>query len=394
VLFLSSPIGLGHVRRDLAIARELRHQHPELRIDWLAQPPVAGVLAGHGERVHPASGALASEVAHIESEAGEHELGVFEAFRRMDEILVANFMVFADLVQERHYDLWIGDEAWELDHFLHENPELKRTAYAWLTDFVGWLPTAESDAREATLTADVNEDMLEQVARLPRIRDRAIFVGDREDVVAGTFGPGLPSIRDWTAQRYQFCGYVTGQAPPADREGLRARLGYRPGEPVCLVTVGGSAVGRHLLQRAVAAHPLAARRLPGLRTVVVTGPRIDPAAVPAPTGVQVHGYLPELADHLAACDFAVVQGGLATTMELTAAGRPFVYVPLGRHCEQAVHVRHRLQRHRAGQHLDYSDATPQRLAELIVRGIGRPVDYRPVPTDGAARAAALLAELL
>ena len=39
-----------------------------------------------------------------------------------------------------HYDLWIGDEAWELDYFLHENPELKRAAYAWLTDFVGWLP--------------------------------------------------------------------------------------------------------------------------------------------------------------------------------------------------------------------------------------------------------------
>ena len=23
------------------------------------------------------------------------------------------------------YDLWIGDEAWDLDYFLHENPELK-----------------------------------------------------------------------------------------------------------------------------------------------------------------------------------------------------------------------------------------------------------------------------
>ena len=43
----------------------------------------------------------------------------------MDEILVANFMVFDELAEQEHYDLWIGDEAWELDHFLHENPELK-----------------------------------------------------------------------------------------------------------------------------------------------------------------------------------------------------------------------------------------------------------------------------
>ena len=393
VLYLSSPIGLGHVRRDLAVARELRRRHPDLRIDWLAQPPVTGVLAAHGERVHPASGALASEAAHIEAEAGEHELGVFEAFRRMDEILVANFMVFADLVRERHYDLWIGDEAWELDHFLHENPELKRSAYAWLTDFVGWLPTGSSDARESALTADVNAEMLDQVQRLPRIRDRAIFVGDPEDVVPGTFGPGLPTIRDWTRGRYEFCGYIA-DAPPADRAALRDRLGYRPDERVLLVTVGGSAVGRHLLRRVAAAHPLAAARVPGLRTVIVTGPRIDPAAVPAPPGVRVHGFLADLPEHLAACDMAVVQGGLATTMELTAAGRPFVYVPLGRHCEQAVHVPHRLRRYGAGRELAYADATPHRLAELVAAGIGRQPRYRPVPTDGAARAAGLLAELL
>ncbi|MGH2815352.1 MAG: alpha/beta fold hydrolase, partial [Actinomycetota bacterium] len=35
-LYLSSPIGLGHARRDLAIARELRRQVPGLEIDWLA----------------------------------------------------------------------------------------------------------------------------------------------------------------------------------------------------------------------------------------------------------------------------------------------------------------------------------------------------------------------
>ena len=44
---------------------------------------------------------LANESAHIESEAGEHDLHCFEALRRMDEVLLANFMVFHDVVQER-----------------------------------------------------------------------------------------------------------------------------------------------------------------------------------------------------------------------------------------------------------------------------------------------------
>ena len=139
-LFLSSPIGLGHARRDVAIAQELRTLVPGLQIDWLAQHPVTRVLADAGETIHPASAWLANESAHIEDESADHDLHAFQAIRRMDEILVNNFMVFNDVVDETYYDLVIGDEAWDVDYFLHENPELKRFAFAWLTDFVGWLP--------------------------------------------------------------------------------------------------------------------------------------------------------------------------------------------------------------------------------------------------------------
>ena len=81
-------------------------------------------------------------------------------------------------------------------------------------------------------------------------------------------------------------------------------------------------------------------------------------------------------------------------MELTAAGRPFIYVPLAHHFEQQIHVAHRLAQYGAGRRLDYTTIDPEYLAEAIVAEIDRPVDYRPVETDGAARAADLLAELL
>ena len=97
-----------------------------MQIDWLAQHPVTRMLADRGESVHPASAYLASESAHVEAEAGEHDLHAFRAVRRMDEILVNNFMVFADLVADEPYDLVVGDEAWDIDYFLHENPERKR----------------------------------------------------------------------------------------------------------------------------------------------------------------------------------------------------------------------------------------------------------------------------
>jgi pimeloyl-ACP methyl ester carboxylesterase/predicted glycosyltransferase len=392
VLYVSSPIGLGHTQRDVAIADELRKLHPDVEIDWLAQHPVTRVLEARGESIHPASVQLASESAHIESESAEHDLHCFQAIRRMDEILLANFMVFHDLSRAEDYDLWIGDESWELDYYLHENPELKSAAYAWLTDFVGWLPMPDGGDREACLTADYNAEMIGHIDRFPRVRDRAIFVGDPDDVVPETFGPALPSIRDWTEKHYDFAGYVTGFDPRqlADREAL----GYRDDERVCIVTVGGSGVGGHLLRRVIASFPEAKARVPGLRMIVVTGPRIDPGSLPAPDGLEIRPYVPDLYRHLAACDLAVVQGGLTTAMELTASQRPFLYFPLRHHFEQNLHVRHRLDRYRAGRCMDFETTSPADIAAAIASDIGRKVDYLPVATDGAARAAALIADLL
>jgi UDP:flavonoid glycosyltransferase YjiC (YdhE family) len=128
--------------------------------------------------------------------------------------------------------------------------------------------------------------------------------------------------------------------------------------------------------------------------IVVAVPRIDPASLPAHDGLELRAYVPDLYRVLAACDLAVVQGGLTTAMELTANRRPFLYFPLRHHFEQSFHVHHRLQRYGAGRRMDFDTSTPASIAEAIASEIGREVDYRPVETDGAARAASMLAELL
>ncbi len=353
------------------------------------------MLEAKGERVHPASAALAGECAHIEAEAHGHCLPVFDAMRRMDEILVANFMLFHEVAEDGCYDLWVGDEAWEVDYFLHENPERKRAPYAWITDFVGYLPLPAGGEREAFLTADYNAEMIEQIARFPRVRDRSIFAGDPGDVVAGDFGPGLPEIRPWVEAHFAFSGHITGFDPPRDgeRAALRRELGWEDNETICLVAAGGSGVGSHLLATLLAAEPAARRLVPGLRMVAVCGPRIAPSAIAA-SGVELHGYVVDLHRWLAACDIGVVQGGLTTTMELVAARRPFLYFPLERHFEQQLHVTHRLARHGAGRKMDIASATPHGVAEAIAHELGRTSSYLPVPGDGAARAAALIAPLV
>jgi pimeloyl-ACP methyl ester carboxylesterase/predicted glycosyltransferase len=395
-LYLSSPIGLGHGRRDIAITRELRKLHPDLQVDWLAQHPVTRLLGANGERVHPLSARLASESRHIELESGEHELHCFEAIRRMDEVLIANFMIFQDAVEEGGYDLVIADEAWDIDHYWHEHPELKKAKLAWLTDFVGYLPMPAGGGHEAFLTTDYNAEMIEHIEQHPNVRDRAIFVGEPEDIIPRSFGMDLPAMRDWVPKHFEFAGYIIGEHPNTfgSRADLRRSLGYQPAERVCIVTVGGSGVGTHLIKRILQSWPTVHKRMPELRMILVAGPRIDPASLRALAGVEVRAFVPNLDRHLAACDLAVVQGGLTTCMELTAAGTPFLYFPLKNHFEQNFHVAHRLERYGAGKRMEFATSTPDMIADAMIASLQAPTKFKPVEADGAARAARMLADLI
>ena len=159
--------------------------------------------------------------------------------------------------RERPYDLWIGDEAWEVDYFLHENPELKRAAYCWLTDFVGWLPMPDGGEREAF--ADRRLQRRDDRADRPlpaRARPRHLRRQPRRHRARDASAPTSPPIRDWTEAALRLRRLRHRLRPRrADRETTRAELGYRPTRRVCIVTVGGSGVGRALLRRVIDASP-------------------------------------------------------------------------------------------------------------------------------------------
>jgi predicted glycosyltransferase len=211
-----------------------------------------------------------------------------------------------------------------------------------------------------------------------------------------SFGKGLPAMREWVPKHFDFAGYIIGEHPQAfgSRADLRRSLGYRADERVCIVTVGGSGVGAHLIRRILQSYPLAKAQVPELRMIVVAGPRIDPQSLGAPPDVEVKAFVPNLDRHLAACDLALVQGGLTTCMELTAAGTPFLYFPLKNHFEQNFHVAHRLDRYGAGRRMEFATSTPDTIAAATVEALRRQSKFRPVETDGAVRAARMISELI
>src|SRR6202007_1738766 len=129
------------------------------------------------------------------------------------------------------------------------------------------------------------------------------------------FGPGLPWIPDWVREHFTAVGYVAPFDPAdyADLRPVRERLGHHPDRPLIVYAVGGTAVGEHLLRKAIAAWPQIHEQQPDARCVAVAGPRIVTKLLTAHPGLELRGYVHNLYEHLAVADLAIVQGGLSTT---------------------------------------------------------------------------------
>ncbi len=81
---------------------------------------------------------------------------------------------------------------------------------------------------------------------LGRVQNEPHSTKQREDAIADlSLGDGLPRMRDWVPDHGEFADYILGRHPSefGQRDDLRAELGYDDGRPVCIVAVGGSAVG-------------------------------------------------------------------------------------------------------------------------------------------------------
>jgi UDP-N-acetylglucosamine:LPS N-acetylglucosamine transferase len=227
------------------------------------------------------------------------------------------------------------------------------------------------------------------------VADLSLFIGEEANIPDRPFDLFLPNRRQWAKERCEFVGYVLPFDPAnlADKAPIREALGYGA-NPLIVCSVGGSSAGKPLLELFGRAFPRIEGNLPGVQMILVCGPRIAPESLDIPEGPEVKGYVPDLYKHYAACDLALIMGGGSSTVELTALKRPFIYFPLEEHCEQTLNVAARVERHRAGVRMTYSQTSPNLLAEKILDTIGKEVDYAELPTYGGKKAAELINNLI
>lgn len=394
VLYISGSLGLGHVTRDLAIAHEIRKRVPNAEIFWLAVHPATAMLERAGEKVLPEAAELANENAFAEQSARGSGLNLLKYLLSSRDAWQQNVAVFSRIVASRAFDLVIGDETYEINLALRNRQELKRWPFAMIFDFVG-LDAMTRSPLERMGVYIWNRKWCHdyRLNRRPPY-DLGLFIGEPEDVPDQPFGWGLPNRRAFATAMYTFVGYVFPFHPAdlTDRASIRRELGYGP-EPLVVVSIGGTSIGKNLLELCGAAFRIAREKIPSLHMVLVAGPRLATGGLQLQPEVDVRAFVPDLYKHFAACDLAVVQGGATSTLELTALGRPFIYFPLEGHSEQ-VGVARILRRRGAGVEMKRSTTSPAMLAERIVGMLGADVTCPRIPTDGASRAAQHIVEIM
>lgn len=394
ILYISGSLGLGHIKRDLVIARELRAVCPNIEISWIAADPATALIEEAGERLHPEAANYANDNEPAEEAARGGQLNLLKYLMKASKDWRENVETFDRITTEEHFDLVIGDETYELNVGFMKNPELKKSPYVMIYDFIG-LDSMTSNPMEWLGIYMWNRIWSKDFKKgLDPVHDRALFIGEEEDVPDKPFGALLPGRREWARALCEFVGYVLPFDPAdlQDRSSIRARLGYGEG-PLIVCSIGGTAIGKEFLNICGQSFAHLEQRLDGLRMLLVCGPRLAAEELEVPDGVEIRGYVPDLYEHFAASDLAIVQGGGTTTLELTALKRPFIFFPIEGHFEQA-QVARRLERHKAGVRMNLSETSPQDLADQVLTTLQADGSFASIPVDGGRRAAELIAEMI
>ena len=392
VLFISSSIGLGHAARDLAIAREIRNRNPDIEISWLAADPALRIIEEAGENLLPECKLLTEESHLAEKVSNGFGLNVNTYLFKVLLEWRKSIGAINRIIREKKFDLIIADEAYELILAFLVYPGMKKKApFVMIYDFFGFDATTKNPFEKlgtyfwnfAWITGN----------RTPWVEDLSLFVGYPEDIADKSYGIFLPNARKHAEYHYKFVGNILPFNPEDYRnmEEMKRQLGYGAG-PLIVCAVGGTAIGVDLLNLCSGTYRNLKDKLPELQMVLICGPRIDPKSITITEGIKVKGYVPQLYEHFAACDLAIVQGGGTTTTELAALNKNFLYFPLEEHFEQKL-VSDRLERMEVGVKMKFSETDEATLAKKVMENMGKPVDDRRIKIDGAQKAAELILQL-
>ena len=176
--------------------------------------------------------------------------------------------------------------------------------------------------------------------------------------------------------------------------------------PPTLLIFGGSQGARAINQAMVAAAPVVLRQIPRLQIIHQTGEREynDVAAAYERAGVkaEVSAFIDDMPAAFARADLLLCRSGASTVAEVTAAGKPAVFVPFPQAADD--HQRRNAEaivQGGAAVLVPQAELTPERLTEVITQLFANPNRLKQMAErartlshhDAAGRVARMVAEL-
>jgi hypothetical protein len=353
------------------------------------------VLRNAGESILPDSEGYQTNTPAAEAAADEFSLNLGSFMLKENKAWAESYERLKKIVEREKPDLIVGDEAAEISVNMASGKYLDMPRTIIIFDCIKWYSMTRKPMDIMTMWM-VNRywQMAYKTGDQWANVHSSVFIGEREDVPDERLGLLLMNAREST-KYVQYVGDIIRFDPSdyQDKSAVRRKLGYGT-EHLVVCSVGGTGIGRPLLELCGLAYPLLKKDFPDLRMVLVGGPRIKPETLNPPDGVEVMGYVPNLHEHFAASDIAVVQCGGTTCVELLVLQKPFLYFPLELHSEQQLTVSGKMKAHGATLEMKYSGTSPGTLAQAIKDNMGKEVHYVPLSIGGEKKIAKIMSDML
>lgn len=351
-------LGIGHLKRAATLAGALAREGFEVTLASGGMP-VENIVPPQVRLVQlPPASAEDASFRHLVDETGQR---IDEAWReKRKSFLLESYAAFTpDVLLVELFPFGRRQMRFELE------PLLERAAGRALV---------VSSVRD--LIQDKPERHEEMLALAARYFDRILVHGDAR---LARF-PLAPRLGD----KLHYTGYVVGEDPPGGDAGT--------GE--VLVSAGGGAVGRKLLETAIRARPMSALRDRTWRVLAgVNGPDLSAFQQ---NGIIVERTRQDFTTLLRNCELSISQAGYNTVMETLQARARAVLVPYRGSGESEQAQRARLLAERGlAEVLDEGLLDPAALAAAADRAARRArAPAGAIDLGGARRSAGLLREWL